>query len=399
MPKGTLGALVILTLLLAPRPAMALHEQEVFRSAWGIGRDVEVNPSDNSVWAAIGSRVYHLAAGGTILSSTDFWMPHWLAVNPLDGSCWVVDFWPVEDPHAAYRYEQHVLIRLNAEGDPIASVSLGDERIAALAADPRDGTFWISADRLEHRSADGILLGSLDRSPRSLAVDPGDGSLWYIYLDSSLAPAPDRPTLVHAQPDGTELGRADLSSWTGGTPSLLLSSSIVVDPSDHSAWWGTCHFASDGTFLPPEIALPFDFSADANYRASRVPNDGSLWYSGFPGLAHMTTEGTALWAYQANHDDDYFSPGPSWLAITSVAATSDGSCWVTSQSGPEGFASLAHYGPNGTLLWRSDEALSGCMGAAVDGVDGSVWSADWWNSRLVHTDDEGNLLNQSGLHP
>jgi len=84
---------IVLPLLWAVcAPGAAETVREAWRSPFGAGRSVSVNPTDGSVWAATGSSIMHLAADGTVLRQINgFWNPESVSVNTADGSCWVAD--------------------------------------------------------------------------------------------------------------------------------------------------------------------------------------------------------------------------------------------------------------------------------------------------------------------
>jgi hypothetical protein len=89
-----LSVTLAVVLCLSVVPTSAEEVIEAWRSPFGRARAVAVNPSDSSCWLATTTTIWHVAAGGTILSHTDeitasSWGSNSLAVNPTDGSCWV----------------------------------------------------------------------------------------------------------------------------------------------------------------------------------------------------------------------------------------------------------------------------------------------------------------------
>ena len=48
-----------------------LHYFEVWRSPWGMGTGLTINPTDGSLWACMGDSVFHYDANHTLLSKTE----------------------------------------------------------------------------------------------------------------------------------------------------------------------------------------------------------------------------------------------------------------------------------------------------------------------------------------
>ncbi len=67
------------------------RDLELYRSPWGIGTDMVLDPVDSTVWVSFGDSVYHYDANNILLSKTRLWLPTWLCVDTHDGSCWVED--------------------------------------------------------------------------------------------------------------------------------------------------------------------------------------------------------------------------------------------------------------------------------------------------------------------
>ena len=154
--------LVLMGVLGAAAPAYALHENEVWRSEWGVGRQVAVNPTDNSVWAAVGSRVYHLAADGTEVSRTELWTPYAVAVNPTDGSCWVADD---TTPGPGGGFELMALRHLDASGGFSTAIADRYTHLMSVSVNPQDGSLWVASEQ---------------------SVEQGRGTLEHLILFSSI---------------------------------------------------------------------------------------------------------------------------------------------------------------------------------------------------------------------
>jgi DNA-binding beta-propeller fold protein YncE len=412
--------LLALVLILAGAfPASAQRDIREWRSL-GEAEAVAVNAQNGSVWAAIGSFVYHLSADGTALSRVRFvpdlgraGRPASVAVNPADGSCWAFGG-DAEEPGVLVHYaaDGSEMWRQTGLGDP--GVSACGYISSSLAVYPLDGSCWVAAisgvsGHLWHVSASGQVLFSsastIGAGAGPVAVNPADGSCWVA-----------SGSLLHLAADGTELWRGPLTSgvvaigmnpvdgsvWVADWPDIMhldaggneLSrrqpwpdlavyiNGITVNPLDGSAWLactlGVAHLAPDGSVLwdgdegPPAR----DVSVD--------PRNGSVWatkHGGADRVVHFAADGTTLWRMAA----DYF---PGFVA----ANPADGSCWVTDPSGlwlPAALAGgLAHVSADGTTLWHSAPPTStaDARAVAVYPQDGSVWLAeDEWQTTAPYT--------------
>jgi len=185
---------------------------------------LSVNPRDGSCWVAdegvwdpsqakyTNAAVVHLAADGRELWHTaEFAGARTVAVDPRDGSCWVVD--SQADPDSG-----RALVHLAEDGSEISGSACPGSSLWAIAVDPSDGSIWASADNPEagaqtvaHLAADGRLLSNSD--PLSfvdaLAVDPMDGSCWVALGSGGPCPVEKTPTMLHLAVDGREVWRGD----------------------------------------------------------------------------------------------------------------------------------------------------------------------------------------------
>ena len=263
----------------------------------------------------------------------------------------------------------------------------------SVAVNSADGTVWAATGgSVMHLTAAGDIISQTDGfyQPRSLAVNPTDGSCWV--ADDHILPIGAGQTeygaVVHLAADGTEVWRnADFSHPT----------SVAVYPTDGSCWVtdgvGAHHLAADGTLL--------------QYRGG----------SGFQSVAVDPTDGTA-WVADAWHgtvrqflpDGTEHEYGGDLIFAGSVAVNpADGSCWVADYgsaiSGQPGDSSVSHYSAIGALLWRGGD-LRAAASLAVDPTDGSVWVVDMhgaaelpYNSLLVHLAANGTELWRGAEHP
>ncbi len=150
---------------------------------------VAVNSVDGSCWVGTlatqdqGAEVIHFAADGSELwRSGAFNGPRRLDVSSADGSCWIADTYP----GARTNPNQEILVHLAADGtelwrggDFIRSCPIG---ATCLKVNPADGSCWMTAcgdfDYFLHVAQDGSPLPLLAYTGNYLSVDPADGSYW-----------------------------------------------------------------------------------------------------------------------------------------------------------------------------------------------------------------------------
>ena len=131
-----LFAVVVVSCLLTPPAWAGERVIELWRSRYGKTREccpdtLALNPTDGSVWLVEGATVSHLSAGRSLLFRSEA-----LAADPTDGSCWVVysggctsaDYWPMP------------------EWEAILHLGKGECRQpGALSVNAADGSCWVSA--------------------------------------------------------------------------------------------------------------------------------------------------------------------------------------------------------------------------------------------------------------
>ncbi len=333
----------IAVLLLSTCAACSEDLVEVWRSPWGVVTSVSVDSADGSCWAAVGDKVIHFGADGTVLGETPgFLWPSAVSANRADGSCWVSEY--------GNTYHEHYWA-------------------------PEDG-----GERVAHIGEDGEVLWSRAgfNSVWDLSANPTDGSCWVAHTGND--------EVVHLAAEGSEL-------WRGGDFDRPLG--VSVNEADGSCWvadtynWQMAHLAEDGSQLwrderflgPPEMV-------------SVNPADGSCWVAGdldFDDVNHLAADGTLL---------DSFSVGgaPTSLSVNSA----DGSWWVSTLRqlyGPNPdyheIADVRHYGADGTELWRQRE-LWWPESVSVNSADGSCWVADSWAHQIIHLNEQGSELLRVG---
>ncbi len=398
MRTGRLWVVIVSLLCLAAGPALALHENELWRSELGRPKGVAVSPVDGTVWAAIGSRVYHFGTDNSVLDKIELREPIYLSPISPDGG-----FWVLEKGVTSYVTPQEfTLLRFSADGDQLAAVT--GNSIGVLAANPADGSCWYErADsrvvRIVHLAADGTellrrdyhdLVGETLPDHRAWAVDASDGSLWGIRTEGYT----DYALLLHLSQEGGVI-------WRGGDAALAAGhTAIAVNPTDHSVWltssvWDVLvHVSSEGVELWRGY-LSLDL-----VRVWVSPSDASLWVQTLAlGLIHLSPDGqTILWS-EREPTDPY---DPSFAARVALSFDpTDGSCWVTPTQGGGPVApaertsaslALRHFAPDGTVLGESEESFNRVCTLGVNPADGSVWVPGFGQDPLVRVSSDGDIL-------
>jgi DNA-binding beta-propeller fold protein YncE len=301
--RRCLLSLVVLLPFLFPTAAPAETVVEAWRSPFGFGRAVSVNPTDASVWAATGSSVMHLAADGAILGQTNgFLGPSSVSANPSDGSCWVAD----QGEWNGSEYVNSAVVHLSAAGTELWRG--GDFNLPwSVSVNPTDGSCWV-ADILNHQvvhlSSAGAELWRGDGFywPVSVSVNPSDDSCWVADTATN--------QVVHLSSAGTEM-------WRGGP--FYMPESVAVNPSDGSCWVAdtainqVVQLSAAGTEMWRGGGFNQPLSVSVN------PSDGSCWVADTYNnqVVHLSVAGTELWRGGGFSHPESVSMNPS-----------DGSCWV-----------------------------------------------------------------------
>jgi hypothetical protein len=183
---------------------------------------------------------------------TGFAAPASIAVDPLDGSCWISD-----------RGLRQIL-HLAVDGEEIwrSSDSWSAE---SLSVDAGDGSCWVADtgnDMVVHLAWDGteIWRGAGFSSPTSICANSTDGSCWVADFGNA--------QVVHLTYDGTEV-------WRGGNFAEV--ECVSVNETDGSCWvadrgWHEIvHLAADGR----EVWRGGGFRGPAAISANA--EDGSCW--------------------------------------------------------------------------------------------------------------------------
>ena len=277
-----------LLLGLIVRPAMAANEPprffEVWRSPWGLGHGLTINPTDGSLWACMGDSVFHYDANHNLLNKIELCWPCTPCVDPTDGSCWVVEWGPFDwtTPHP-----QQVLMQLASDGTVLQQFPAWPWMTPSTITCP-DGSFWVY---------DGLSLARLSSANQELAIaevgidlacfttNPQDGTCWA--CGHAVGGGPTQ--LFHCGTDGTILwqGPLPLGVWVPGRNGLAVSkadgSVWAVDSADDDL----VHFSEAGVQLS-STPVP-DLEPEVT-----VAPDGSCWAGTTRGTVHVGTDGTVL---------------------------------------------------------------------------------------------------------
>jgi hypothetical protein len=373
--------------------ASAEQVEESWRSPFGTFRGIAVNQLDGSCWVSSGSRVLHLGPDGQGLAQVSgLVQPMGVAVNESDGSCWVAEEGRSQVLHVA------------AGGTVLATVP--GLRASLVAVNPTNGSCAVTVANLgsdfyeDHTyefvglaclAGDGTELWRADvGTVTALAASPADGAWWLVVPSTRTASA----EVIRVRADGTEAWRRDINA-----DSLRLRpTSLSVNANDGTAW------VSDGHNLIHLSAGGGELgrvAGDEFVSVSVDSSDGSLWISGWAGawswggVAHLSADGTELfWDF-------------SFPSAVPVASPADGSCWLLDGSWLNGVwqlplltsTAVAHLAADGTHLWRAQSARP-MGGVASNPLDGSCWvglpPADWGPADLVQLAPDGTEAQRVG---
>jgi DNA-binding beta-propeller fold protein YncE len=228
-----------------------------------------------------------------------------------------------------------------------------------------------------HVSSDGDTLSQTDGFwwPRSVSVDPADGTCWV--ADSGLQGPLPYGTVTHLGPDGSRL--AVLTDF-------LFPSALAVDPGDGSCWVADTgnmrlvHLSAAGDVLWQSGDLAYVYSVAVN------PADGSCWAGASGEVLHLDVGGAVL------------SRTPVVEYAPSISADPrDGSCWVAEVDLSFHFDYVLHLSSAGAVLWRSDGLrFFGPESVWASLVEGSCLVADTQHDQIVLLAPDGTELWRLG---
>ena len=353
-----------------------------------------VNSADGSAWvltvqitadfSRFASSLRKLAPDGTQLLAADIapdagfskLFASALAVNPADGSVWVL----ANESTADFSATAMSLRKFSADGTPQLALGLAPDAgfsqvsASALAVNSADGSLWItqtqftadfsaSAASLRNLASDGTLqrVVPLPASSQYVAVNPSEGTLW-------VAVGGD---VLKFTASGSPLFTVNV------TPSYIGVTSLSVDASDGSLWAasagaGTCSTCPTPTDPAGDTVLKLSTSgaklfsytfADNYYNNTRV--------SVVPGARDAIPPTTSATA----------SPQPNAAGWNNTAVTV--ALAATDNAGGSGVKSISYTVNNGST--SSGGTLTGASGSfavSAEGLDTVTYGA---------TDNAGNV--------
>ncbi len=292
-----------------------------------------------------------------------------LALNPADGSCWLVDI------------ESGILARYSITGMQLAEIT-SVTCPASVAVNPVDETVWAadkSSGQLVQLTPDGVEMRRVGRlyCARGIAADPGDGSVL----------AEDGYRIIRVSSSGEEL-------WARGGAAYY---ELDVNSDDGSFWvtnvgeWGK-NRASGGSVVrvsPQGLILAEYAGISSPMAVATNPSDGSCWVAdlgsgmGDSGsVVHVSSGGGLLWRGEDFHY-------PRSVSVNPV----DGSCWVADQGdyrASNAGAAVVHISADGAEMWRGGADLGAPTSVAVNSADGTVWAAA--TGGLSHLAPDGSVI-------
>jgi beta-lactamase regulating signal transducer with metallopeptidase domain/thiol-disulfide isomerase/thioredoxin len=140
------------------------------------GIDIAYDSQTDGFWL-VGYGITKLSREGNVI----FQKPHegWacvsVAVNPGDGSAWIV-----ERGHPDVAQSVNRLWHLGANGTTIKMWELGEKRVFGVACEPKTGTAWVVSlgSEVLRFTADGRELPPLSVKARAISISPTTGRVW-----------------------------------------------------------------------------------------------------------------------------------------------------------------------------------------------------------------------------
>jgi hypothetical protein len=237
-------------------------------------RSISLNQSDGSVWVAdtdqaSDGQVVHLTADGSVLSQTGGLPEGAVACSPADGKCWVA-------------FEGGLAL-LGADGAELWRKAM-PTRLRDLSVNALDGTCWVhDGYDLTLFAPDGTVLWTEEAwdtttlwEASSIAVSPGDGSLWVVsevnaQLERYTYPPYQWPPFVDISPD----------FWASGAIAAVAEAGIVFG-------------YGDGTYRPEAVV---DRAQVAVYLARWLAGGDEAVPAG-PEVASFADVPVTHWAYR-----------------------------------------------------------------------------------------------------
>jgi hypothetical protein len=381
---------------------------ELWRSRYGGTGDfpdarnvAAANPTDGTIWLVEGANVTHLAPDGTLLfRSPALYAPYTLAVDPKNGSCWVLEG----------SFDQ--LLHFAADGTLLSATPGQGTYGAVVSPSPFDGSAWVAGyDHASHISAAGQEVWRANWRSFPIVVDPNDGSAWVSDGNTGV--------VARLRSDNTEVWRLtgvgdgsaageDLRNqsvwvaadqlmhvsatgavlWQGGASSGLAIRSIHVAAADGSVllWFN----------LPPHVDSPGILKL---VRLDSLGNE--LWSSPGASLVAYNDGDNSFWIFAsiapgsalvqlslANQELRRISFPDSPLLL--AYGRQDNSWWLRDPSAKR----IWHVGQDSAVMWQ-DSLRDWGWYIWLDPRDGSSWTTDGEN--LVRLASDGTEIERRPL--
>jgi DNA-binding beta-propeller fold protein YncE len=226
------------------------HFENMFTNDFRTVADLEVSPTDGSVWVAEPGQVL-------CLDERRRWQwavpevanPRSISINRNDSSCWVANT------------ENHEVLKLSSAGSILWRVG-GFNLPTSISVNPTDGTAWVADNanaQVVHLSASGAELwrGGVCPYPIAVAVNEVDGSCWVA--------DPYAHEVIHLAADGTELQRLAVQE----------PRALAVNPNHGDCWVAA---ASEVIHLDPDGTHRASYGGISHAPALAVDlNDDTVW--------------------------------------------------------------------------------------------------------------------------
>jgi tripartite motif-containing protein 71 len=338
-----------------------------------------------------------LGAAGT--GNGGFQLPFAAAVDPADGSVYVVD--------SAANRVQH----LAADGaylSQFGGTGAGDGEFDApegVAVDPADGDVYVADTgngRVEKFNSSGVYqskfstpgaFGSPQVGPSAIAVDPSTSDVYVTDTGSDSVEEFDSAGALLRQFGAFGFGAGQFDNPVGVAFDVADQSVLVADTDGQriekfsAAGAFEAQFAGSGSGSG-SVDIPVGIAVD--------PSDGSVYVadSGNHRVVRFSADGTYESQFGAEGSAGGQFAKPFGVAVSPI----DGDVYVTDPDHQR----VERFGPGGMVLLTfggagtADGQFHGPEGIAVDPADGNVYVSDEGNSRVEKLTANGVFVSQFG---
>jgi len=262
---------------------MTVGGEEQWRTQFGSGRAIGVDPRDGNVWASEGyvdqrntNQLVKLNFDGIAVRRVQGYGSGAIGVNANDGGVWV-------------RAPDGNVAKLNADGLELLRVP-GFDAPASIAVDPNDNSVWIADGggaagrkvvKLDSNGQEQFRRntpGFYSNAPQQIGVDPRDGSAWHSGFGDVFKLSASGAVLAQVggfdRPTSVAIDARDGSVWV--TDFSVTTSGAVVK------------LDQDGNeLLRKDLGFP-------PHVAAVNPEDGSVWVSIDDALIILSSDGQVL---------------------------------------------------------------------------------------------------------